>query len=86
MQAKQLNEKIEDVKKMLEKRDELKAADVREAVGEIQKMSLKLFEAAYKKMAAENQQSGGSSSDSSSDSDQQQQQSADSSSGGSQKQ
>ena len=42
---------------MLEKRDELKAADVREAVGVVQQQSLKLFEAAYKKMAAENQQS-----------------------------
>ena len=62
---------------MLEKRDELKAAEVREAVSEIQKMSLKLFEAAYKKMAAENQQNSGGSSSSSGESDQQQ--SADSS-------
>lgn len=64
---------------MLEKRDELKATEVREAVGEIQKMSLKLFEAAYKKMAAENQQQSGGSGSSGSEGEQQQ--SADSSSG-----
>jgi molecular chaperone DnaK len=40
----------------LANRDGLKAAEVKELVGTIQQQSLKLFEAAYKKMAAQNQQ------------------------------
>jgi molecular chaperone DnaK len=51
-----LNEKIEELKKKLENRDSLKAAEVKELVNSVQQQSLKLFEAAYKKMAAQNQQ------------------------------
>ncbi|KAI6222316.1 hypothetical protein M3Y99_01515500 [Aphelenchoides fujianensis] len=61
-----LNEKIEELKKKLENRDQLKADEVKESVNAVQQQSLKLFEAAYKKMAAQNSQ-GGSSSSSSSD-------------------
>lgn len=35
-------------------RSNVKAADVRELVGQLQQQSLKLFEAAYKKMAEKN--------------------------------
>lgn len=51
-----MNEKIDELKKKLENRDGLKAAEVKEIVGAVQQQSLKLFEAAYKKMAAQNQQ------------------------------
>jgi len=37
-------------------RDQLKAAEVREMVGKLQKESIKLFEAAYTKRASQNQQ------------------------------
>ncbi|KAI6204837.1 Heat shock protein 70-F [Aphelenchoides besseyi] len=70
-EAKAVNEKIDELKKKLENRDELKAEEVREAVGSVQQLSLKLFEAAYKKMAAQNQQSSGSSSSDSKDQQQQ---------------
>ena len=56
------------VRQKLANREGLKAVDVREAVNELQAKSLKLFEAAYRKMAEKNQQqqqsSGGSSSSS----------------------
>jgi molecular chaperone DnaK len=58
-----LNEEIEKLKKKLENRDELKATEVKEIVGSVQQQSLKLFEAAYKKMAAQNQQSSAGSAD-----------------------
>ncbi|KAI6221929.1 hypothetical protein M3Y99_01525000 [Aphelenchoides fujianensis] len=61
-EAKQLNEKIEELKKKLENRDQLKADEVKESVNAVQQQSLKLFEAAYKKMAAQNSQGGSSSS------------------------
>jgi len=53
-EAKSLNEKIEKTKQMLANRESIKAADVRESLNEMQKQSLKLFEAAYKKMAEKN--------------------------------
>uniref|UniRef100_A0AC35UEQ8 Chaperone protein DnaK n=1 Tax=Rhabditophanes sp. KR3021 TaxID=114890 RepID=A0AC35UEQ8_9BILA len=46
--------KIASVKEMLAKGDGLKAAELKESIGDMQKQSLKLFEAAYKKMAADN--------------------------------
>jgi molecular chaperone DnaK len=55
-ESKALNEEIEKLKKKLENRDGLKAAEVKEIIDSVQKQSLKLFEAAYKKMAAQNQQ------------------------------
>jgi molecular chaperone DnaK len=74
-ETKALNEEIEKLKKKLENRDGLKAgkhlilnrltsnflAEVKEIINTVQQQSLKLFEAAYKKMAAQNQQSGGAS-------------------------
>ncbi|KAI6189702.1 Heat shock protein 70-F [Aphelenchoides bicaudatus] len=63
-ESKSLNEEIEKLKKKLENRDGLKATEVKELINTIQQQSLKLFEAAYKKMAAQNQnQSSGSSTD-----------------------
>jgi len=70
-ETKALNEEIEKLKKKLEDRDSLKAAEVKEIVDTIQKQSLKLFEAAYKKMAAQNQQQNqGSTSEQSTESEQ----------------
>lgn len=64
-EVKVVKEKIEMVRQKLANREGLKAVDVREAVNELQAKSLKLFEAAYRKMAEKNQQqqqsSGGSS-------------------------
>lgn len=52
------------MKAKLANKDSLKAADIREEVSQLQQKSLKLFEAAYKKMAEKNAAGGGSSSDS----------------------
>jgi len=62
-ESKALNEEIEKLKKKLENRDGLKAAEVKEIIDTVQKQSLKLFEAAYKKMAAQNQQQNQSTSE-----------------------
>uniref|UniRef100_A0A183BZM6 Molecular chaperone DnaK n=1 Tax=Globodera pallida TaxID=36090 RepID=A0A183BZM6_GLOPA len=51
-----VKEKIEDLKKKLANREGLKAAEVKEAVNDLQQKSLKLFEVAYRKMAEKNQQ------------------------------
>lgn len=53
-EAKAIKEKIEDLRKKLADRDNLKANEVREELGQLQSQSLKLFEAAYKKMAEKN--------------------------------
>jgi molecular chaperone DnaK len=74
-ETKALNEKINELKTKLDNRDSVKAgkhltlnystlnslAEVKELLSAVQQQSLKLFEAAYKKMAAQNQQSGGAS-------------------------
>jgi molecular chaperone DnaK len=61
-EAKVVTEKLEVLKQKLSgNRDELKASEVREEVAALQKHSLKLFEAAYRKMAEKN--SGGSTAD-----------------------
>uniref|UniRef100_A0A914HHR7 Uncharacterized protein n=1 Tax=Globodera rostochiensis TaxID=31243 RepID=A0A914HHR7_GLORO len=57
-----VKEKIEDLKKKLANREGLKAAEVKEAVNDLQQKSLKLFEVAYRKMAEKNQQQQQSSS------------------------
>ncbi|CAD5224166.1 unnamed protein product [Bursaphelenchus okinawaensis] len=54
-EAKALQEKIDELKQKLANRDGLKAADIKELVGTVQQQSLKLFEAAYKKMVQNNQ-------------------------------
>jgi len=44
------------LKQKLTNREALKASEVREGINELQQKSLKLFEAAYRKMAEKNQQ------------------------------
>jgi len=48
-----LKEEIGKVKELLAKKDDSDPEEIRKATGELQKSSLKLFEMAYKKMAAE---------------------------------
>ena len=59
-ESKEVKTKIEELKAKLADRSNLKAADVRESVGQLQQHSLKLFEAAYKKMAEKNANSSSS--------------------------
>merc|ERR1719327_1116426 len=59
---------IEEVRTMISNKDTVDPEELKKKVSELQQSSLKLFELAYKKMAAEKDQSGGSSSSSSSDS------------------
>ncbi|XP_066252151.1 heat shock 70 kDa protein cognate 5 [Euwallacea similis] len=59
-----LREEISKVKDLLAKKDEADPEEIRKATGELQKSSLKLFEMAYKKMAAEREGSSSSSSSS----------------------
>merc|ERR1712117_427698 len=59
-----MKEKIAEVRKVLENRDEETPEKIKATVSELQQSSLKLFEMAYKKMAAD--KDSGSSSDSSS--------------------
>lgn len=63
----QLKEKIAKVRELLAKKDEVTGEAITEATTELQQQSLKLFEAAYKKMAAERSTSGSSSSSDSSE-------------------
>lgn len=68
-EVEELKTEVTKVKDILAKRDELESPDtLREALNTLQQRSLKLFEMAYKKMAADRESSGGGS-DSSSDSD-----------------
>jgi molecular chaperone DnaK len=61
-ESKALNEEIEKLKtKLSGDREGLKAAEVKELVGSVQQQSLKLFEAAYKKMSEKNNPSSGGS-------------------------
>jgi molecular chaperone DnaK len=53
-EAKTVKEKLEEVRQKLANREGLTASEVRDAVGQLQQQSLKLFEAAYKKMAEKN--------------------------------
>ncbi|VDD91049.1 unnamed protein product [Enterobius vermicularis] len=54
-EAAALRKKIEEVKALLAKKDTETVATLREAISSLQQQSLKLFEAAYKKMAEKNQ-------------------------------
>nr|QWV59539.1 heat shock protein 70-5 [Lasioderma serricorne] len=58
-----LKEEIEKVKELLAKKDDSDPEEIRKQVGTLQQSSLKLFEVAYKKMAAE-RESGSSASSS----------------------
>ncbi|KAK0409569.1 hypothetical protein QR680_004627 [Steinernema hermaphroditum] len=49
-----LRQKMDEVRTLLANKDNEKPATIKEAVGALQQQSLKLFEAAYKKMAAQN--------------------------------
>jgi len=59
-EADSLREKIKEVREKVSNRDQLKAAEVREMVGKLQKDSIKLFEAAYTKRASQSQQGASS--------------------------
>lgn len=66
----ELKKEVQTVKEIIEKKDELQSADeLREAFQKLQQKSLKLFEMAYKKMAADRENSGASSSSDDSSSD-----------------
>ncbi|KAF0306022.1 Stress-70 protein, mitochondrial [Amphibalanus amphitrite] len=54
-----LRERLTAVKKALENKDEMSAEDIKKEVTDLQQQSLKLFEMAYKKMAADRESSGG---------------------------
>lgn len=71
-EVEELKKEIDNVNEKLAKKDEIESADeLREAYQQLQQKSLKLFEIAYKKMAADRESSGSSSSSSDSSSDQQ---------------
>lgn len=53
-----LRKKLDEVRKLLANKDNESIATLREAIGSLQQQSLKLFEAAYKKMAEKNQGGG----------------------------
>ncbi|XP_075222584.1 heat shock protein 70 cognate 5 [Lycorma delicatula] len=56
-----LNDQIVKVKELIAKKDDTDPEEVRRIVGELQQASLKLFEMAYKKMAADRESAGSSS-------------------------
>ncbi|KDR08641.1 heat shock 70 kDa protein cognate 5 [Zootermopsis nevadensis] len=60
-----LQEQIAQVREVVSKKDETSPEEIRKLTDALQQASLKLFEMAYKKMAAERESSSGSSSDSS---------------------
>ncbi|XP_037088532.1 stress-70 protein, mitochondrial-like [Pollicipes pollicipes] len=57
-----LRESLVSVKKALEAKDDMSAEDIKKQVTDLQQQSLKLFEMAYKKMAADREGQSGSSS------------------------
>merc|ERR1712014_353798 len=74
-EVEELKSEITKVKDVLAKRDELESPDeLREALDTLQQRSLKLFEMAYKKMAADRENSSAGNDDSESGSDQKSQQ------------
>ncbi|VDM99355.1 unnamed protein product, partial [Onchocerca ochengi] len=52
-----IRNKLNELRQLLANKDNETIANIREAIGSLQQQSLKLFEAVYKKMAAENTQS-----------------------------
>ncbi|VBB30007.1 unnamed protein product [Acanthocheilonema viteae] len=56
-EAEKIRNKLNELKQLLANKDNETTANIREAIGSLQQQSLKLFEAVYKKMAAENTQS-----------------------------
>ncbi|ESO00354.1 hypothetical protein HELRODRAFT_185768 [Helobdella robusta] len=65
-ECKKLNEQIAKVRQMLSNKDQETPENIKKATSDLQQASLKLFEMAYKKMAAERESSPSSSSSSSS--------------------
>ncbi|VDN29636.1 unnamed protein product [Gongylonema pulchrum] len=59
-QAEAIHKKLDDLRQLLANKDNETTEKIREAIGSLQQQSLKLFEAVYKKMAAENTQSSSS--------------------------
>jgi len=57
-EAESLKKKIEETRQIVAQKDSKSAQEIKDAVSELQKQSLKLFEAAYKKMAEKNQGGG----------------------------
>jgi len=71
-EVEELKQEVEKVREVLTNKDNLQSADeLREAFQQLQQRSLKLFEMAYKKMAADREGSSSGSSSGSSDSQQQ---------------
>lgn len=64
-----IKDEIQKLREVLANKDNESADSIREAFSNLQQKSLKLFEMAYKKMAADREQSGGSSDTSSSSSE-----------------
>ncbi|VDK79067.1 unnamed protein product, partial [Onchocerca ochengi] len=56
-EAEAIRNKLSELRQLLANKDNETTANIREAIGSLQQQSLKLFEAVYKKMAAENTQS-----------------------------
>uniref|UniRef100_H2XU53 Stress-70 protein, mitochondrial n=1 Tax=Ciona intestinalis TaxID=7719 RepID=H2XU53_CIOIN len=73
-ECEQIKEEITKVREILANKDTQSVEVIREGFSGLQQKSLKLFEMAYKKMAAEKEQSGGSSETSSDSSDDQKKQ------------
>jgi len=62
--AAKMKEQIAEVKQKMQNKDEMDPEEIKKTVGDLQQSSLKLFEMAYKKMAADKESSGSSSSSS----------------------
>jgi len=61
--AAKMKEQIAEVKQKMLNKDEMDPEEIKKTVGDLQQSSLKLFEMAYKKMAADKESSGSSSSE-----------------------
>merc|ERR1719402_122939 len=61
--AAKMKEQITEVRQKLENKDEMDPEDIKKTVSDLQQSSLKLFEMAYKKMAADKESSSSSSSE-----------------------
>jgi len=65
--AAKMKEQIAEVEQKMLNKDEMDPEEIKKTVGDLQQSSLKLFEMAYKKMAADKESSGSSSSESKDD-------------------
>lgn len=53
LKAESIRKKLDELRQLLANKDNEPVSKIREAIGSLQQQSLKLFEAVYKKMAAE---------------------------------